>query len=77
MGEFVYWFGGSLPFFLYIYIFFPPFFLFVNVHVYASLCNFCLYSFAFTICPKVLPVHFFVSVFIYLFSFFLSSEPCG
>ena len=41
-----------------IYIFFP-FSLFVSVYVYASVCDFFLYSFAFTICPRVLFVCFF------------------
>ena len=45
-----------------LYIFFFPFSLFVSVYVYASLCDFCLYSFAFAICPRVLTVHFFVVV---------------
>ena len=38
---------------------FPFFFFFVSVYVYAALCDFCLYSFAFTICPRVLFVGFF------------------
>ena len=42
----------------YIYIF--PFSLIVSMYVYASLCDFCLYSFAFTICPMVLSVRFFL-----------------
>ena len=45
------------------YIFFP-FSLFVSVYVYASLCDFCLYSFAFTICPRVLSVRFFCFCFL-------------
>ena len=47
------------PFFLfYIYIYFFPFSLFVSVYAYAF-CVFCLYSFAFTICPRVLSVFWF------------------
>ena len=37
------------------------FFLFVNVYVYVSLCDFCLFSFAFTICFGVQSVLFFPS----------------
>ena len=39
---------------------FSPFSLFVSVYVYVSVCDFCLYSFAFTICPRVLSVFFFL-----------------
>ena len=42
--------------FLYIYIFFFFFSLFVSLYMYASLCDFCLCRFAFTICPRVLSV---------------------
>ena len=40
-------------------MYFFPFSLFMSVYVYASVCDFCLYSFAFTICPRVLSVRFF------------------
>ena len=53
------------------YIFFP-FSLFVSVYVYASVCDFFLYSFAFTICPRVLSVHFFlITIKIFLNNFFI------
>ena len=52
----------ALFLFLYIYryryIF--PFSLFGSVCVYASLCDFSLCSFAFTICPRDLSVHSFI-----------------
>ena len=41
------------------YIYFFPFSLFVSVYVYASVCDFCLYSSACTTCPRVLSVCFF------------------
>ena len=42
-------------------LFFP---LFVTVCVYVSLYDFFLFSFVFTICFGVLPVHFFVVCFL-------------
>ena len=55
-----------------IYIFFP-FSLFVSVYVYASVCV-CLYSFAFTICPRVLSILFFFfylkNIFFLIFFYF-------
>ena len=42
-----------------VYYFSFPFSLFVSVYVYASLCDFVCIGFAFTICPRVLSVHFF------------------
>ena len=53
-----------------IYIFFFLF-LFVSVYEYVSVCDFFLYSFAFTICPRVLSVLFFVCVFHFILFYFL------
>ena len=39
------------------------------VYVYAALCDFCLYSFAFTICPSVLSVFFTFKVLIIILYF--------
>ena len=50
---------------IYIYIF-SPFSLFVSVYVYASVCDFCLYSFALTIYPRVLSVHCFLCFLFFL-----------
>ena len=53
-----------------IYIFFSFFSFCECVCVYASLCDFCLYSFAFTICPRVLSVRFcFFVLFCFKYSF--------
>ena len=51
------WLLSSFLKYIYIYILFP-FSLFVSVYVYASLRDFCLYRLAFTICLRVLSVHF-------------------
>ena len=56
-------------FLIYIYFFFSFFSFCQCVCVYASFCD-SLYRFAFTICPRVLSVHFLVFVFV-LFSLFL------
>ena len=50
--------------------FFFPFSLFGRMDVYASVCDFCLYTFAFTICPRVLSVCFFVFIFFSIVFFF-------
>ena len=52
-----------------VYIYFP-FSLFVSVSLYASLCDFCLYNFSFTICPRVLSDLFFFLLLIFLFLIF-------
>ena len=49
-------------------------FLFVNVSVYISLCDFCLFSFAYTICLGALSV---LSFFFFLFLFFCAVWLAG
>ena len=75
IGGFVYWFGCSLP--LYIYIF-SHFSLLVSVYVYASLCDFVyiglLLPFFLGSCISVFLFLFFWGGFLFcfvLFSFFL------
>ena len=72
IGKFVYWFGCSLPpfsFFIYRYIFFP-FISFCGCVCICFFMWFCLYSFAFTICPRVcLSVLWFFCFFFFLLLF--------
>ena len=53
------------------YIIFSPLPLLLSVYVYASVCDFCLYRFTFTICPRVLSVFYVFFIIIAFKNFFL------